>query len=292
VDMEVCVPINTGIKDFVNNYSVTVQSGDDMNNGPCAEECKADTCGACDTCDEATQAFFGERITSFRTLLKRYSAYRLDSIPNAATSAVNTVYFTRSNYPAYRGYSAYNLDTTSLSKHYNYVYPNFINYLMPAFLGVRGGMRWKTIVGGGADYVQNVRVQRNFESSPALLTATDLTTAMSTQAKAACWFAGTSSSGHNGMEVINTRLNNVIDYEVPYYSHLRWSVAQITDGSMANRDAPAYSGHRISTELRFPNTTTNSHITFESYVATGEDFQLFFFLGPPLMSVLSADPAA
>jgi hypothetical protein len=94
--------------------------------------------------DKMYDVCFGERITSFRTLLKRYAYSRNlifnDGQPNLVYSRYMS---TMSRWPLPRGYCTDGVDVMNVTNNGNVSNVTLFTYLQGAFVGMRGSSRWK-----------------------------------------------------------------------------------------------------------------------------------------------------
>jgi hypothetical protein len=96
--------------------------------------------------DLKSKVFFGERIVSFRNLVKRYNLHgvltNLYNSPNPNSDGMLLLKFFRPDFPEYRG-----VDPNALFKYdafpdpFTPSYTTILNYLTPAYVCRRGGMR-------------------------------------------------------------------------------------------------------------------------------------------------------
>jgi hypothetical protein len=293
VDGEFAVPDDTYLKDLVNLYSWTQQSGTesmehvdgevaDCTNMPFHDTCIA-TLGSSSDPAELNLTYMGEVITSFRQLLKRYCYYCTHLCP---TTTRSTWTLARPNYPLYRGYSAdvYAMHTSGIYN-LNYVANSIITYLMPAFVGVRGGMRWKVILGADtpSDILTNIAVERGVDGA---YSSGSTTLSMASDSKTAWSMAnGRVGTGFNGMQITPYTHQPVLEFETPFYANHKFATSRLLTGSSGTY-APHQFGHRITVGVY-----NSSNKWLETYVAAGEDFNLFYFVGCPPMAFVGL-PAA
>jgi hypothetical protein len=108
--------------------------------------------------DNSSVVCFGESIVSLRQLLKRYSYHRSidfvlgktltsDTVTPSATTRTYTFQLTRRNLPYFNGNTgastAYSYKRGPTIAESHFVHEHMINFLLPAFVGYRGSVRWK-----------------------------------------------------------------------------------------------------------------------------------------------------
>jgi hypothetical protein len=226
----------------------------------------------CLVTDHTHDIHFGETYQSFRALLKRY-AYQGTWLCPTAGDNIWTLTF--HNFPYYRGRftNAVNVDSTAAKS--NLVQTNLLTYLTPAYLAVRGSMRWKYMYASDKD--ANVAYFKVSRSASGAVTTTNVATVpISTNNNT--YMVYKESREFNGLEGIDVTYNKaqpVLEFEVPYYSNARFMVAK--DLQMAVTPVcTQYDRHRLIVDN---HNTAISYI--DRYVSTGEDFSLVLFQGAP-----------
>lgn len=213
---------------------------------------------------------FGERLVSFRSLMKRYttSAYAFKNISitgPAHLSVVGTLYpetALRTNAPTPSSVNATNL----------------FQYLRAAYMGVRGGMRYRITQFTNAQVTNSdyVRVSLGFHSEP-------VDTALSADADLVNGIADLPILGArlDGSVLSHLATNGGVEFEVPFYSHARflYSFNSPWDPVSATDPQPATSW---AWEALFGATiTSGDSAAFTVDSATAEDFTFLRFQGSP-----------
>lgn len=289
-DLEVGAPTNS-FDNILNQYSITVQAGEeeDMANGGepgCGSPAADMTVGVDGTSSEDSLVYLGERIVSFRQLLKRYYYHSSFTIKNSSTtqSALWTV--VNNDFPQYYGYNAATLHTTTTGGYkFNYVRNSLLHYLAPAFVGLRGSQRTKYVVNSATgNEVQNVTVERGATglSLPTTVTVLPITS-QSNYARVAVGKIGC----HKGAVITPPSKQNVIEVEFPYYNNYRFDEARIIDATSTLPTSPQLTSHTLELTL----APASTQVTVDRYVSTGEDFTFFWFQGCPPLDSLTAAPA-
>lgn len=230
--------------------------------------------------DHTLRVFYGDPVVSFRQCLKRYnyhSAVTLTDIGNR--------YFLRivkGNFPFYRGYAPGGINSTddpNPSTPYNYSKMTLINYITPAFTCRRGGIRWKYMRTAGNSNETNMmaltRLPDNFvgysqvetELLPLLTSNPDQRVRQAAQLESHFWDGGIATSVNH---------NPVLEAELPYYTHYRFSPAK---GSNWTTGHAHNQFHALTTSWDASSADT---AIIHSFVSTAEDFTLNLFTGAPV----------
>jgi hypothetical protein len=104
--------------------------------------------------DHTLDVYFGDPVVSFRQCLKRYN-FHSAIVPQGSDSLAVFIKITRPNFPYYRGYCPGAINLTSVpvqDTDYNYSKTTLLNYLTPAYVCRRGGMRWKYFTNGSVNF--------------------------------------------------------------------------------------------------------------------------------------------
>lgn len=240
------------------------------------------TDGVTSAMDQKALMFYGERITSFRQLLKRSCFYRtLSSISTA--NDIRSVLYTLKAMPLTQGYDPNGVDTANGGTPYNYVNYTYITYLKHAFAGWRGSIRWKFFP---ATNTSKVSVQRQ-TGTERLTASTYAPFASSTWNSFITnnaltrdelrYYANTGA----GEAITQARTMDSLEVEIPY--HIPYKFSRTTDGFQvlnANSSANVYPGGD-SFLLMVRSREDTSACVVDAYVSAGEDFALTGFVGAP-----------
>jgi hypothetical protein len=223
--------------------------------------------------------FYGEEISSLRTLLKRYTylrTYKSDELRQR-------VYQCKHNaYPLYPGYDTGGVDTYGPDG-YNYVNTSMFSYWGMPYSWWRGSVRYKM----------------DITSERATFMASREPSRYSVDQKADWTFAAVFGTGNaedmtdamhafgSGTVVALTNVNGILEYEVPYQQPLRMSAVGRQDGyahsgndhKSTAANAKAY-GDLVQVHLLPSVDKTNSYR--RHFVAAGEDFVFMGFAGAPV----------
>jgi len=228
--------------------------------------------------------FTGEAIRNFRTMAKRYN---LHTCIGTGESAATSVYGSYPAFPFLKGYVPGAVHTTAGGAPYNYCNTVMLHYLMTAYAGWRGSIRWKwlykcasTIVKNGSLYIQRQSIEGGDKFQQNFTTAFQGAD-FKEYARSACQqfpdsprYAG-GFAGPRGMVYTNLYINPNAEFEVPWYNDARFAPGKRADWTRINKDCESYFYQWI--DKGDPSTH------YDLYCAAGEDFQTFFYTGPPRM---------
>jgi hypothetical protein len=231
----------------------------------------------------------GEKITSFRQCVKRYSQHTVHGAYGqsaGATSALNFYIHKQPAMPYQYGYEPQGVDRDALDVPFNDCTLTMLNYLSPAYAGWRGSIRWKLTpvqapccswmmearrCGSSCTYEDNFTVVDVPTASPDPL---DFTRAMRAYLQADL------RGGWDGTVVTATQHNPTLEFSIPYYNNQRFLTIKRNTALDSSEGMGWWfrftSGNNVAASPTPPLT-----VLFNSYVAAGEDFSLFFFRGAP-----------
>jgi hypothetical protein len=243
--------------------------------------------------DNATaydHVFFGETITSFRALLKRYNRayFTTTRLPSA-----NTVYLTRvirRAFPPYRGFAPGGEYSTAQGD-YNYGNMTLLNYLTPAYVGWRGSLRYKVgFIQGATSTVNSVivvnRLPGSGEGTSADATVLSTINPVATLSVLQEGLVSTASGAH----ATATDVNPILEFEMPYAEAARFSPARRADVTSGHVDF-FDTAFALTTITRSVNPSAASSVMFDYHTAAGEDFSHFFYIGPPILYLRGVAPS-
>jgi hypothetical protein len=244
-----------------------------------------------DRTDHALDVYFGEQIVSLRQALKRYNYHTSFGVDQLGHFFLKR---TSNNLPFHRGFAPGGIHKYSLHD-INYCKMTMMNWVIPAYTGWRGSVRWK--------YHRARETQQSF---PAIIRNAVMTIRRVPTDVAAYtlrlreWFFFTdqsllaynsvSNTSHtwDGAAATNMSGNPVLEVELPWYSNNRFSPAKranLTDFKVLGH------WHQFETPVACSqnNSQEKNGTTFDTYCATGEDFSLFFFTGAPVCYFVGPD---
>jgi hypothetical protein len=238
---------------------------------------------------EAAAIYHGDPVVSFRNILKRYSfhtSYRF-STGSSTNATVNHVALRSWYFPFYRGDAVTDVGSTDDSTNggtagYNLAAMTMLNYLTPAFVGIRGGIRWKFAVEANNTIrgYQSIVRREGVDSSRdgfSFAESTSTTTSL----------AGTAvndvedyvdTAPHMGMVHLPIHQNPVIEAEIPYHNIHRFYHAR----NLLANNIPRDEANLFTYKADFI-TAADTAAKAKAFCAAGDDFSLFLYQGPPLM---------
>lgn len=197
---------------------------------------------------QANNVYFGEHITSWRQMMKRYETVFKQTITNFN----------------YRWFDALIEQSPQVALDMNRM--SFIDYIKSAYVGYRGGMRIKFAVRPTAGPAQVTGMISNISDyerySVGLFTEPN--------------FSGSTWE--------NINLTGALDAEIPYYSQLRFFPARLSGiRDLYRLDVPR-GRQRLDANVQI---RTDSELEIVCMQAAAEDFSLHFFLCTPQLIDLS-----
>lgn len=293
--------------DVANNASAIIDTGMDVVQGNAPVQ-SADTLvnGKVRYTGETYKVYYGERITSFRQLLKRYNLWRAHITHNFGSLDPYTINMRAGSFPYYRGSVPAAVDTTTLGTKYNYCNTVLIHWVTINFSGWRGSIRYK-ILPLAADSESADSFAASVQISPqqypaiggyryAVASTPPHTTPNEANSQVIPLYTfkqypptsvGVPDTGITGTAVSGP-VNPVLEFEVPYYQ--------------ARRFVPIRRFHEHTEEIRHTmydlmirgdpgRGTSHSRGRTLQYVATGEDFQCYMWTGMPPMTFEASPPS-
>lgn len=238
--------------------------------------CVLEPIGVSKRLDELNLVHFGETFCTFRDMLKRYNYNRTyGDIKFNRVAGKFQLDFTLPNFPVYRGADLDGgLDTVSTpvgTKNYTYARTTLLNWLTPAFVARRGGLRWKYIVTeGDSSKLSDITVERNQSNTNAFITTVRRNLADSVVADS---YLRAGPKASQGMYATHYSSIPTAEVELPFYTNLRF----VDAGKIKSDEITESHTLRVNGSV----SDTQSMATVSAYVATGEDFNLSWYLNSP-----------
>lgn len=233
--------------------------------------------------DKSRVVFIGEEILSFRTLLRRYNLLKVIPLTKSTIATDSTVSFTDSIYPNAPGYSANGILQVS-GKRANLVHNTLLAYLAPAYVGYRGSLRYKhkhwTKASNADDFAF-------VETSPAenkdcygviypnWYPADDLNLSYS---KYASTVLDMYPSALNGRIMTGRNPGPALESDFAHYDNYRFRSTRDPSRKRTGTISAWDKSYVYVANIRAGSVYNPLNI----YVATGEDFSFFMFLGAPV----------
>lgn len=267
--------------------------------------------------DNETLVFFGEQIVSLRSLLKRYMNYRPNVWDtNNTYSGLCEATVNNSMMPMYRGPSTvtedpagnWGMGISDLNGSYNFVNNTLISWYRFGYAGWRGSLRYKIIFDYNNSLQQagSVYVRRNYATTYTTnqfsqFVDDDITeNATSTQAQRLASILDNTLPSLGGTDLSFMYIKNGIEYEVPYYVPQRFVWNRLPAPTQTNTEDPndsyyqneyamAHSVHQVYFYGRDTWFEAVNNLLTTTWVATGEDFSLHYFMAAPIVGFTEPD---
>lgn len=228
--------------------------------------------------DTLMLTYIGERISSFRTLLKRY-CYHMSTVLVPPSANTNILYNNRfPSYPTNQGTVVSGLYTGA-----NNCRTTFITYVAPAYLAQRGGVRTKLycVTTGATPMPQYLSAKRTRTTSYVNNT---FTTATCFASEGVLNYTGIFHNVGHGAEITNPLLQNTLEVEVPFQRNTRFATAK--DRGNFKTNTPVKECLEVQVVATMPATT--ERVILQHLVAAAEDFSLILFQGAPAFTLVAA----
>jgi hypothetical protein len=249
--------------------------------------------------DKADLVHFGERVSSFRQILKRYNVHEYMPTFGINENLSDNDYIVRkarTAMPFEPGYvNEYNnIALETEAGYYVYSHMPLMRYLSTAFAGWRGSIRWMADFSMAGPEVIGPQASRagspwkNFNGIDALAPR-------NTPAGAGTLlYFKRSSNGKEGTSLTNVQVNPVLAFELPFYSQYRFAHPRLLspfDNGIPSDDQIVGPGFEMDFVARYEETgTTNNNGIITTWVSAGEDFNLFYYMGPPIFYIEQIPP--
>ena len=226
--------------------------------------------------------FYGENITSLRTMLKRYNFHTLFFHTG---NTLNRYKRRQNNLPYHRGYAPGAIHTVGGKvEKFNRCKMTLVNWILPAYGGWRGSMRWKYVRGlmttgdgsgnSAADFT--MMVNRIATDTSGYGTSNRNIILSGTESALLKQVMGVYPSSHNGSAISVVSQNPVLEVELPYQSLFRFHDAKEADLTTTVVNDEYHDFHSCG------QFSPGGGAIYETFCAIGEDFNVFFFTGVPI----------
>jgi len=240
---------------------------------------------------------FGEKVTTLRSLLYRHSLVRTDQVP-PSSNAKQSVTYDFHKFPLAWGYDPNGVDqakgiiTSGNSFPFNWVHPNFLSWIISAFVGVRGSMVWSVNVTSVSNTgLQMIRVMRRPDISVVNRTVTthsDVYTSVNQTNYIKSIFL---RAGTGGSAITNQGTQNGLSFICPQYSMSKFDTPSVQYRALASTATIAdFDSYRLELSMQSSGSSNqNTDTEVHWFCAGGADLTPLFFLNVP---VLNAYPSA
>lgn len=220
--------------------------------------------------------YMGEKIVSFRSLIKRYTRHYTYSV---ALGAVTARYFRvfHPNYPLYYGPSPTGIHTFN-DVPWNICHTSFLTWLAPAFQAIRGGIRYKLLRLTDSKFDEDaLSVNRTTTENATFTLSTDVFN-ITNQTDIAAVGRVAEPSMIAGASINTCDNGTTLEYELPYYSQYRFTGTKNITSSV---NTIGYGQFCHTLTGRIKNGAVYQFHTL--CYAGGEDLSLYFYTGPPIL---------
>lgn len=285
-DLAFSRPLDTELTDLTYLSTFVAQSKEIPDDTDANPDCAETKMSFADTLhdDKSRVVFMGEEVLSFRTLLRRYNLLKVIPLANSAQNTDVIVKYSDSIFPLAPGYCAAGNFTLGGYKA-NLVQNTLLAYLAPAFVAYRGSIRYKHKAWCKAGNVDD-HVYANAISTSGvngLLTVIDHLYPATTTTATASTFAQrmllAHSSGQLGRVITGKNPGPALETEFAFYDNYRFRSTRDPARINTGRVPLSTYCYEVVTNVRASSVLNPLHI----YIATGEDFSLFMFVGAPVV---------
>lgn len=242
------------------------------------------------TLEQKSSVFYGERFVSLRNILKRYDRLEAVTTPsfNDNNGRLRTLEWWRPMYPAAGGVNPGGIYQYGAQTFNPYKTP-LVVYYGSAFAGYRGSMRYKFIAINKFSSSSIVEFSRYSGPTKPGVTATTYTeTVIPANMYAIPNAILDSIPGFEGGYVNHSTVNNGHEIELPWYSDVRFFFNEMYHADKTGYGwATNYMNYHGRIIVGGDSISANCLTGYQTYVATGEDFNLLWFINAPTCYVPS-----
>lgn len=233
--------------------------------------------------------YSGEATLSFRELLKRYSYSHTYS--RAVGSNSETAYTFRILLPFQPTYigaggagDSFNVTAAPASTPFNFSRNTLMGLLATCFVGHRGSIRSKYVPTTRGVEINQLTFARQGVLTGALNSDPGLLSVPVQGASASARTFSDTAGGWTGAVVTDGHEQRCLEVDVPFYSRQRFYTNGPTDWGARTYRASANGLGAMDTlsgiVTSLDNTTNDRQVSFDRWVASGEDFNFLYNLGP------------
>lgn len=255
------------------------------------------------THEAANLVHFGERISSFRQMLKRYSLHEMPIFTPSASLRTVVLRLRRQLFPYWGGYTSDgavsdSILTTLSAGNYAYSYTTLLQYITSGYAGYRGGTRYlvdasaaRSNTNHDGSLLVSREDNRSYEDGHPSRSVLSWT-GSSITSLATLYNQFINVTGVSGIARTALSVNPTLGFEVPYYSELRFTPAK-TKPSFAPFGMGEFNIPFSMWLTIFPDAgETAPESIFLVYVAGAEDFTPLFYTGPPVFYYEGSMPSS
>jgi hypothetical protein len=232
--------------------------------------------------DALSLVYHGETFDSFRDMFKRYNLSGVFVQNNTSTFIGRSVRYRLNlpNFPMYNGRA----ETDGMyqnpragglnSVNYNIAGRTLLNWITPAYAARRGGIRYKYMLGHYANSNPTAMIVSRGQANHLPSFGSSMTRLDSATSSQHGVYSQVQETGHNG-SAFTSRTVPVLEVELPYYSDKKFEDAS----SIVTADQYPDQTHHLDTYIG--TLKEEGNIEIFQYVATGEDFNLTWYVNAP-----------
>jgi hypothetical protein len=225
---------------------------------------------------------YGERITSFRNLMKRYTSADIEQLTNGV-NGLGWIRFRGNHYPPL---GVPYQDTLSVNQSHSPL--TLYSYLRYAYMGIRGGMRHRVNFNTESN-IRNcdlTQVTLNWEGDWLQGTALDATLATTTSRVVGVTPDENFLTSMDGTVTFHHVSNGGVEFETPFYSTMLF-LFSFTDGFYNYHlpDFDNYGTNFFECKIMCDQATADRTVVVHD-IATAEDFTFLRFQGAPFWTDL------
>lgn len=225
--------------------------------------------------DATYLVFYGDPPTSIRDLCKRYCLTRIWAPINAAVSILRVNVMTNKNLPYHTGWDPEGIDVSASARPITTGPKAFHSWFLPCYAGYRGAIRKKYFFTSVMQTPLITRLPFQGTGNGAITSTpfTANTAVLSKQLTNSLQMAAGAGSA-----ATNIGINDTIEVELPFYWRNRFAAARAIRAQKLQSNS-----HAITTTSSASGPAFAQQIVIQQHDSVGEDFNLLFFTGIPIM---------
>jgi hypothetical protein len=236
---------------------------------------------------------YGEAVRSLRQVLRRFCLNEVWAQPSDTTNYLNILQHDMTRWPVPYGFDTNGLMSSAtianplIFANFNWTQSTPLNWVMPAFVGVRGSTIWtfnaqNSAAAGGVAPVTHVRVIRRPHVGVSASRSTTVLAAKGSTSVNSKFFRENYQLGAGGAALTNGITQTGLTVLLPNYNRFRF---QSTSPAKITAPVAEEGSQRDTARLEIMSNpllgTTTRSLVVEKYVSIGTDFNLHWFLNVP-----------
>lgn len=233
--------------------------------------------------DNSNLIYFGEKVVSLRSLIKRYVHLTSEAINVAnGTSPVNFI-MTRWRMFGCPGYDDQGMHLR-LTGRYNYCNWSYVTFFKLCYAGWRGSVRIKATVDSSRGTGNGTA---SFGITETRAIVNNIFTGTNNFSNVSRGTVPVYSTSGRGCQMADFTVKPTLDVELPYFVNRRFS-----PGRRTNQLTVIDENIRIFGRVPANNLDANTPIVFNIFHAGGEDLSFHYWMGPPILYRVNTLPEA